>query len=235
MTVTGTLLAGVMSFFVQNIKGMYASEQRMKIAGQIKKFSSELNLHASRSNQIVLFKSATAADFDGPNPLAANNSDRQSINVADPLNPLHPAGNFVVFVYYEIPKPIAQPFYRITQLVGYYLNSNNTAAGAVTKVVIDLSASPSTDTVENLLTNNWSTTAVFTKYFPLVRGLTMPEAVDEVPVTSLVRTPAPRLFYMSDARNIIVNGQVYSSNKDTDTADWKTYTDSFFFNITPRT
>ena len=242
--VCGVLLTGVMSFYVQNLKGMYASEQRMKIAGQIKKFSNELDIHASRSNQIILYKSAAPADFDGPNPLAANNSDRQSIDVDNPLIPLHPAGDFVVFVYYEIPKPTAQPFYRITKLVGYYLTTATVGgAGPVTRVMIDLSAAPSTNSVESILTANWSVpaatwatsaTVTLTQYFPLARGLSVPEAIDEIAVVS-PPAPTPRLFYMSDARNIIISGQVFTSSRNTVTNDWKTYTDSFFFNITPRT
>jgi len=43
------------------------------------------------------------------------------------------------------------------------------------------------------------------------------------------------MFYMSDARNVIISGQVYSSVKDTTTSDSRTYTDTFSFNVTPRT
>ncbi len=234
MTVMGFVMAGVMGFYLQTVKGMYATEQRMKLAGQVKKFANELTVQASRSNQFVLFKSASAADFDGPNPAPnANNSDRQVINVADPANPLHPAGDFVVFIYYEIPKPVAQPFHRIVKLEGYFLNAGAGSTGPVRKVVIDLSGAPSTSTVEAILTANWNTAAaVFTTYFPLARGLLVPEVVDGTPVAGV--TPA-RLFYMSDARNVIINGQIFSSAKDIVTGDAKTSTNTFFFNITPRT
>jgi prepilin-type N-terminal cleavage/methylation domain-containing protein len=234
LTITGILLAGVMSFYIQNVRTMYASEQRMKLAGQIKKFSNELIVQASRSNQFVLFKSAAAGDFDGPNTAPnSGNSDRQIINVSDPANPLHPAGDLVVFVYYEIPKPVAQTFHRISKLEGYFLQPDGTGIGPVIKVVIDLSATPSTSSVESILTANWTTSAaVFTTYFPQARGVCTPEVVDGTAVTT---TPTSRLFYMSDARNVIISGQIYSSTQDTATGDLKTYTDSFSFNITPRT
>jgi prepilin-type N-terminal cleavage/methylation domain-containing protein len=235
LTVMTVLLGGVTSFYLQNIKSMYAAEQRMKLAGQIKKFSNELIVQASRSNQFILFKSAAPADFDGTNTAPdANNSDRQIINVADPLNPLHPAGDFVVFVYYEIPKPVTEPFHRITKLEGYFLAAPAAGVpGPVQKVVIDLSASPSTASVEAILTANWAT-AKFTTYFPLTRGLATPEVIDGTPVANGT-TPTSRLFYMSDARNVIITGQIYTSGPGAVTGDRNTFTDSFFFTITPRT
>src|SRR6478736_880681 len=124
MTVSAVLLLGVMAFYIQSLKSMYASDQRIKLAGQINRFSNELIVQASRSNQFILFKSANAADFDGTNLAPhAGNSDRQSITSIDEDDPLHPAGDFVVFVYYEIPKPTAQTAHRISKLEGYYLST----------------------------------------------------------------------------------------------------------------
>ena len=235
MTIMSVLMSGVISFYLQNVKSMYASEQRIRLAGQIKRLSNELVVQASRSNQFVLFKSARATDFDGSNAAPnSNNSDRQVINISDPTSPLHPAGDFVVFVYYEIPKPVNQAFHRISKLEGYFLSTTNAGGiGQLKKVVIDLSAAPSTNSIESILTSNWSTTAVFTTYFPQARGLATPEVVDGSPVVD--GGASSRMFYMSDARNVIISGQVYSSVKDTTTSDSRTYTDTFSFNVTPRT
>jgi prepilin-type N-terminal cleavage/methylation domain-containing protein len=235
MTVSGLLMAGVMAFYIQSLKSMYASDQRIKLAGQINRFSNELIVQASRSNQFVLFKSPAAADFNGTNPAPdSGNSDRQTITSIDDEDPLHPAGDFVVFVYYEIPKPTAQAVHRISKLEGYFLNAGIPGStGPVRKVVIDLSSAPSTDSIEKILTDNWGTTkAVFSTYFPLVRGLAVPEVIDG---TAASGTPSPRLFYMSASRNVIITGQIFSSSQNTNTKDWRTYTNSFCFNITPRT
>lgn len=236
VTVMGLLLTGVLAFYIQNVKGIYASEQRLKLAGQIKRFSDELIVNGSRANQFIIFKSTTAADFDGTNTApTSDNSDRQTIPGASKgaAAGKHPAGDFVVFVYYEIPKPAAQPLHRITRLVGYYLAADpTTGVGPVRRISVDLSASPSTSSVEAILTANWST-ATFTTYFPVVRGLAVPEHVDNVfPVTP---TPGARLFYMNEARNVIVSGQIYSSNKNVLTNTASTFTNSFNFTITPRT
>jgi prepilin-type N-terminal cleavage/methylation domain-containing protein len=234
MTLSGMLMAGVMAFYIQSLKSMYASDQRIKLAGQISRFSNELIVQASRSNQFILFKSATPADFDGSNSAPdSGDSDRQTITSIDGADPLHPAGDFVVFVYYEIPKPTAQPAHRVNRLEGYFLNAATPGGtGAVRKVVVDLSAAPSTDSIEKILTDNWGTKAVFSNYFPLVRGLAEPEVIDGAEVST---TPSPRLFYMSASRNVIITGQIFSSSRNTDTQDWRTYTNSFCFNITPRT
>ena len=233
VTLMGFIMAGVMTFYLQNVRSMYASEQRLKLAGEIKRFSNELVVQASRSNQFVLFKSARAVDFDGTGgPNDTNDTVRQIIDIDNPTNPLHPAGDFVVFIYYEIPKPAAQPFHRITKLEGYYLNAINAGTlGALRKIVIDLSGAPSTNTVEAILKANWST-AQFTTYFPNARGLAVPEVIDGVPTNNAA---SARLFYMSDARNVIISGQIYSSNKEVTTGDFKTYTNTFSFNVTPRT
>lgn len=232
------LLGGVATFFSQNVKGMYASEQRMRLAGQMKKFTDELIVHASRSNQFVIFKSPAYADFDTPA------TDRQVIDAsASPL--LHPGGDFVLFIYYEIPKPANLARYRINSLVGYYLTTG-TAGGTGSLQKIEITpTTPSTSTPEAILAACWNSlaskfitgtpsgyTVTVTSSFPLVRGLALPEIVDNVAVSG---PTTPRLFYVTAARNVMVSGQVYTSSKDIATGDWKTYTDSFFFNITPRT
>lgn len=239
LAVTGLLMGGVMAFYIQSLKSMYASDQRLKLAGQINRFSNELIVQASRSNQFILFKSPQPADFDGTNLAPdSGDSDRQSITAAADGTPLHPAGDFAIFVYYEIPKPVQDPVlphHRIKKLEGYFLDATNAGdIGLVKKVVIDLSAAPSIDSVEAILTANWTTTAKFTSYFHMVRGLATPEVIDGTPVDSTT-TASPRLFYMSAARNVIITGQIYTSNAKIVTNDWKTYTNSFCFNITPRT
>ena len=65
-----------------------------------------------------------------------------------------------------------------------------------------------------------------------MRGLAVPEVIDGDAVSG---APAPRLFYMSASRNVIITGQIFSSNQNINTTDWRTYTNSFCFNITPRT
>jgi len=246
MSIFALLMSMLMSFYLQSLRTMYASDQRMKLAAQIKKFSNELIVQASRSNQFVLYKSPTPADFDGTNAATyADNSDRQIIlgNDNDDASS-NPAGDFVVFIYYEIPKPTTEAQHRILKLEGFFLSTATPGEpGKVTKVLIDLSTAPSTATIESILTAKWAITstgdptrAQFTDYFPMVRGLAKPEVVDGVAITTATNPqPAARLFYMTRARNVIISGQIFSSIKDLNTKNDRTYTNSFCFNITPRT
>jgi len=47
MTISAVLLLGVMGFYIQSLKSMYASDQRIKLAGQINRFSNELIVHVT--------------------------------------------------------------------------------------------------------------------------------------------------------------------------------------------
>ena len=244
------VMLSIMSLFDQSSKALYSSEWRMMQSTQIKKFSEELVAEASRSNQFLLFKSAVAADRDGPNAgVDANNSDRQVITGATPA--LHPAGDFVVFIYYEYPKPTTSTYCRILRLEGYYLDSpDSDNIGTVRKVLVDLSTVPYTTTtntataVEDVLTTYWNggvshvfpdgNTVTFTPYFKMARGLCTPENVDGTDVRTATGVVS-RLFYKRDVRNIIVAGQVYSNSYTKNTKDKHTYTNSFNFTITPRT
>lgn len=250
LTLAVVVLAAALSVYIQNLRGLHTAEQRMKLASQVKKFTDELAVHSTRSNAFVLFKTATPADFDGPNAVATSgNQDRQSI-----FGALRPGGDFIVFVYYQIPKAVrTEAYYRVTKLEGYFLVPDpTTRIGTVRKVVIDLSAAtylPTTaalskSAVEDILTANWSTTftnhttasvvTTYTRLFTYSRGLLVPEHVDNAAV---VAPGTARLFYMSNANNVIISGQIYSTGDKYSgiTGDWRTVTQSFNFTITPRT
>jgi len=258
----GLMTTCLVAFLMQSIKSLNGSEQRMTLATEIKKFSNEMVLQGSRSNQFILYKSAALADFNSA-------SKRQTIIGSTTL--LHPAGDFVVFVYYEFPKPVYDTgtvpltVHRITKLEGYYLTGTDSKGiGKVNKLVIDFTNDPTTGgatresdglalpvvptsapyDVEQILLSKWSTANAnwnttlpgvhITTYFPMVRGLAVPEAIDGIAVAS-PPAPTPRLFYESADRNVIITGQIYSGNKNRNTNDTRTYTNAFCFNITPRT
>jgi Prokaryotic N-terminal methylation motif len=255
LTIAVIVLAGVLSFYIQNLKGLHAAEQRFKLTGQVKKFTAELIVHASRSNACVLYKTATTADFDGPNPFdtvtlpASAATDRQTIT---PIAQLHPGGDFVVFVYYQIPKLSASDaYFKITKLEGYFLVPDpTTRIGTVRKVVMDFStpylpadSAHAKSAVEDLLTANWSSTyanstsasvkVTYSTMFTYARGLLKPEHQDNVATT----TAPARLFYISNANSVIISGQLYGTGDKylALTNDWRTFTQAFNFTITPRT
>jgi prepilin-type N-terminal cleavage/methylation domain-containing protein len=236
ITVSGVVLAGAMTFYFQMLVGHRIVDQRINQAGVIRRFSQEMVYHASRANQVFLYKSSVLADRDAV-------ADQLHVDTTDPANFLHPAGDFVVFVYYEFPKPVALDYHRIQSIVGYYLDASGGGIGAIKKITIDLSKDITTgaatlnyqvatyDTtllktnVEKVMTDNWSSaTHTRTDSFVLnARGLFKSETINE---------GFGRLFYYRDERiSLMIAGQMYGTK---DTSDKQTYTDSFNFSITPR-
>lgn len=235
--ISGIALAGALSFYINTSLGHYIVDQRVAQASSLRRFSQELIYHASRANQIYLYKSATLADRDEP-------SDQLHVNSEDPDDILRPAGNFVVFVYYETPKPLALDYHRIEKIVGYYLDADANKIGPIRKITIDLSknmttgaatlsdqvaafnATDSITMVEKVMKDNWSSAihARYDRFLLNARGL----FESELPPTEDVG----RLFYYRDEhRSMMVAGQVYGTSLTT--KRW-TYTDSFNFSITPR-
>jgi len=235
-TIAALAMATATSFYYQMVKGHYIVDQRITQVGVIRRFSQEMIYHASRANQVFLYKSSAAADRAAP-------SNQLHVDITDPDNFLHPAGDFAVFVYYEFPKPIGQDYHNIKKIVGYYLDAAAGQIGPITRITIDLSQNittgaatlsdqvPAYDTttaktmVEKVMTDNWaSATHTRTDKFVLnARGLFESETTNE---------GLGRLFYYRDERiSLMVAGQIYGT-KFTDQK--ATYTDSFNFSVTPR-
>ena len=235
-TISAVAIAAATTFYYQMVMGHYIVDQRITQVGVIRRFSQEMIYHASRANQIFLYKSSLAADRAAP-------SNQLHVDTTDPANFLHPAGDFAVFVYYEIPKPIGTDYHRIRKVVGYYLNASAGQIGPITRITIDLSQDITTgaatlsdqitayDTttsktmVEQVMTDNWAS-AKHTRTDQFVlnsRGLFESETTNE---------GLGRLFYYRDEHiSLMVAGQIYGTQY---TDKRPTYTDSFNFSVTPR-
>jgi prepilin-type N-terminal cleavage/methylation domain-containing protein len=238
--VFGLVSAGMMSFVVVTLRCYYTVTNRVRQAGNITSLSSDLIYNASRANQFFLYKSPTAADWADP-------TKELSIDASNN----HPAGDFVVYVFYELPKADAQPYHRIKKIVGYFLLPTNAADpnggyGPIRKITIDLSSGPLADydstvpagprgiqtSVEKIIAANWnsvtnvlSTHATLEDFVASARGLLLSETD-----TSGVG----RMFYYRTPSSLMVSGQIFMSKSGFPTNDWKTYTDTFNFSITPR-
>lgn len=238
MLIASIAMAAAMSFYLNMSLGHYIVDQRVAQAATLRRFSQELIYHAGRANQIFLYKSAVLADRDTPD-------DQMHIDSSDETDILRPAGDFVVFVYYEIPKPVALEYHRIQKIVGYYLDATAGSIGPIRRVTIDLSrnvstgaatlsdqvaaydatVTPAITTVEKVIKDNWAsaTHTRFDRFLLNARGLFESELTAE---------GVGRLFYYRDEhRSMMVAGQVYGTSLIG--RKW-TYTDSFNFSITPR-
>ena len=211
---------GLISFFVQSLKGSNAIEQQMKLMTTMRKFTEELIFTGSRSHEVILYNSSDAADRTLALRKVVINNDTESTD-----DDICPTGNFAVFVFYELPKPAAEAHYRIAKLVGYYLESVDSGPPALKRITIDKSAAPSTNTVEDLLTANWNSAPRET-IAPRVTPLALSDNYTESTV--------PQLFYRRASQNLAVCGQMLESTQRKDTADQRSYTRTFYFTVTIR-
>lgn len=213
-------LAGVMLFYVNCLKAGYAGTQDVKLLASMRQLTNELIYNGSRSHELILYPSAAASDRAAEDRLEVTNDESSS--TADDICP---TGDLAVFVYYELPKPAAQTKYRISSIIAYYLDTSVSGRPSLVRMTIDLSSAPSTETVETILTDNWSSAPRKT-----IASNVVPLALSDSATTSTV----PQLFYRRANQNIAVCGQLRASGSSQDTADRRTYTRTFYFSVTIR-
>jgi hypothetical protein len=215
----GAVSVGMMAFWLQTQKAANFSEQHVRLLGEMRGLTNELFSTASRAHEIVLYRSSDAADRNEADDRfeIVNDEDTGAVSC--------PVGNFVVFVYYELPKPNAQPRYRIAKLIGYSLDRIGSAPGQLTRVLIDLTGAPSTGTVEEILAAHWDD-AEMRSYSSPVSPLALPDGSGEGTV--------PCLFYKRSERNLAICGQLLQNAANRDTASRETMTRTLFFTVTTR-
>lgn len=230
MTLTSVVMAAVLGFYIQSLHGGNAAEQQIKLAGTMRSFMNELIFTGSRSHEVILYKSAAAADrtltdADGDgvpdSRLRVTNEDTETI-----ADDICPTGDFAVFVYYELPRPAGLAKHRIKKLVGYYVDHSAPDGPALTRITVDLGSSPSSDPVETILANNWNSAPrrVLARH---VAALALSDsAADDSP---------PNLFYRRAGQSMAVCGQILASAGGNDTADRRSQTRTFYFTVTVRT
>jgi len=215
----------VMTFYIQSLKAGYTSQQQIALQSTMRTITSELISNASRSHEMILYRSSDAADRD-------NVDDRRLITLDANEDEVRPTGDMAVFAYYELPKPAAQNRHRVRKIIAYYPEQTDSGPPQLTRLVIDLSGAPSTSTVEQILANHWTNggtgITVERKVFaPRVTPLALGDNYDPL-------TDSPRLFFMTSAENIAVCGQLKQSATNKDTSDRNTLTRTFFFTISVR-
>lgn len=217
--------AAVMTFYVQSLRAGYTSQQQIALQATMRGITTELITNASRAHEMILYNSAASSD-------RADSTKRKEIYHDSSDNEIHPTGDFAVFVYYELPKPATQPLHRIRKLIGYYTEQIDSGPPKLTRLIIDLSGAPSTDTVEELLDRHWTNGA---------SGVTVSRKTFAPRVTPLAlsddytsETGRPQLFFKHSPENVAVCGQLLESATKKDTKDRRTLTRTFFFTVTVR-
>jgi len=236
VAITVVVMGAMADVMVDAARRNMITNQRIAQSIELRRFSQELIYTASRANQFFLYSSVAAADHAAP-----SNQLKFVPNLPD--DALCPAGDFIVFVYYEFPKQTGFTYHRIQKVVCYYLDAAPGGRGAIRKVTIDLSqniltgaptpgaqvqdydATNKTTVLEQVIANFWADTAHTRTdtYAISARGLLKSQTVNE---------GYGRLFFYRDAAvSLMVGGQLYGT---TATNDNRTYTDSFCFSVTPR-
>lgn len=216
----GVISTGAMGFYVQSMKSSSATEQRIELQNSMRSFTNELVFNGSRSHELVLYNSTDSADVTEAKRKVVVNVETETTS-----DDVCPTGDFAVFIYYELPKPADQSQYRIEKLIGYYLDDVDSGPPALVRMTIDLSGSPSTQSVEQIISSKWSTAArktIAPRVNPLAKS-------DDFGSDS-----TPQLFYKRANQNIAVCGQLLQSTTKKDTKDLNTHTRTFYFNVTVR-
>ena len=144
--IVGLVMAGVLPFFVSNLKMLYISEQKLLINGDVRAFTNNMINDADTANNFVLYQSFypyTNSYYDpasGTNKTSTVSRDCNGDGVIDATDRMVAAqdSNFLVLIYYQDPFydsrfydsiPNNEPTLgtgtnTITRLVGYWLAPN---------------------------------------------------------------------------------------------------------------
>lgn len=218
--IIGLVSLGLMGFYVQSMKTGYASEQQMSLITTMRSVMNEMVFNGSRSHELILYNSAAASDITADGRKVVTNEATETTS-----DDICPTGDFAVFVYYELPKPSSVTKYRIAKLIGYYLETIDSGPPQLVRITFDMTGSPSTDTVENILLNNWNSA---TKR--VIAARVNPLALSDGYTSSTL----PQLFYKRANQNIAVCGQLFQSATKVNTNDTRTFTRTFYFSVTVR-
>ncbi len=212
VTIMGTLMVGVSSFFIQNFKASFVTQEKLEINRDVRTVTSEMSGEARQANSFVLYKSF----FPLPNNYSPNGDFRKPPNnVSGQDYRLHSQqeGDFVVFIfngeddnfYDSIPAPIVR-------LIGYFRDDREVSGSEapVLKFDIDIPVSQQRKSVEELIPSIQEAEE-FTEVIDMVNGLAN-----------------GFLFYNIKGKSVLVNGKIIHGN------DAKEVTGTYNFTISPR-
>ncbi|WP_309385491.1 PilW family protein [Cerasicoccus frondis] len=211
-SVLGLLMTGVSTFFIQNFRASFITQQKLEINRDFRSVTSEMSSEARQANSFVLYKSffPLPKDFS---PSGDFRSPPNGVEATDYRQYADHEGDFVVFIYYgeddnyydDTPAPI-------TRIIGYFRDDREVvgAEAPVLKFDLDIPKESQTKSIETLI--------------PSVE-----EAKEFTQVISMVNGLANGfLFYNIHGKSVLVNGKIIHGN------DAKEVTGTYNFTISPR-
>lgn len=124
----GFVMAGVMPFFIMNLKSQYVGEQKLLINGDIRKVTNQMVENAREANSFVIYQSFCAQSrWDGATETRDANASG-AVTLADRLQNGQ-SGDFLILVYYR------DPYYDSRLYDSDAANNPQLSGGSVTRIV----------------------------------------------------------------------------------------------------
>ncbi len=163
MTIFGFVMAGVLPFFIMNLKSQFVGEQKLLINGDIRKVTNQMVENAREANSFVIYQAFTnQTRWDGATESRDANGNG-AVTFADRLQNGQ-AGDFIVLVYYSDPYFDARLYDgnagnnptlgsgTVNRMVGYWVAPNRQFAGENAVYMFD------TDRYRAANATSWNTT-----------------------------------------------------------------------------
>jgi prepilin-type N-terminal cleavage/methylation domain-containing protein len=244
VTIFGLVMAGVIPFFLMNLKSQFAGEQKLLINGDIRKVTNQMVENAREANSFVIYQSFCAQNrWDG----VAVKRDADGNSTTDFFDRMQngSSGDFVVLVYYSDPYFDAR-FYDgnagnnptissgiVNRIVGYWVSPNRRLPGENAIYSFD------TNTYKGALatwTTSWGATFPATLSSTVTIESLLPPATvayskaAEFPIliNDLSGLSNNYAFYNYQNKSIITRCKILHGNQA------KRITNTYNFTITPR-
>lgn len=206
MTLFGLVMAGVMPFFISNLKYQFVGEQKLLINNDIRRITNELVENAREANSFVLYQSFyNQTNFNGTS-LTRDANANGSVTWADRLLDGQ-AGDFLVLVYYRDAyydsrffdgTPDNAPTLtngQVTRIVGYYVAPNRSISGEYALYSFDSDKSKGAGAT---WTTPWGAT------FPATLSSVVPQPSGTTTIEALLPA-ATSAWAQANAHRIVIN------------------------------
>lgn len=245
MTIASIVLAGVVPFFLSNLKYLYSAEQKLLINSDIRHLTNELVETARSSNYFVLYESFYTQTLGG-STVKRDQNGSGTVNLNDRLQ-AGQEGSFIVFVFYNDPYFDSRLYDGITtnnpnimtvvvdRVVGYWVAPNHEIPGETALYTFD------TDDYRTSGAASWSApwgqtfpvsmspTATVETIIPTTSSLWASNSGFDIIVNDMEGLTSNGLFFENfQNRSALVRTKILHGNQA------KRVTNTYNFTITPR-
>ncbi len=250
VVIFGFVIAGVMPFFILNLRSQYVAEQKLLINGDIRKVTNAMVENAREANSFVIYQAFMSQPRWDSATETRDANGSGTVTLADRLQDGQ-AGNFLVLVYYKDQHYDSRLYDsdatnnpqlaggQVTRLVGYWVSANRNSSGENAIYTFDTDRyKPAGATTWN---TSWGATLPATLSDSGATGTTTIEALlppatstwssaAEFPITlnNVNGLSNGYCFYNYANKSIITRAKVLHGNRA------KRVTNTYNFTITPR-